>query len=188
MTFCPQCGTNSPAGVGYCQKCGASLYWASPGSTGIPVAAVQPYAGFWIRVAATLIDGVVQGIIVVPLVILLGLHLAEQLKHVTFNDSEPFLPIFIFIVTLFSAIVMVEWLYEALLTSSTWQGTVGKHLLGLRVTDLAGNPIDFARSTGRFFAKFLSRLCFSIGYIMVAFTERKQGLHDILAGTLVWKQ
>ena len=130
----------------------------------------------------------VQGVLIVPVAIVLGLQLSVRMRNMAPNDPAAFLPVFLFISMLFPAIVIVEWLYEASLTSSTWQGTVGKHLLGLRVTDLAGNPIDFARSTGRFFAKFLSRLCFSIGYIMVAFTERKQGLHDILAGTLVWKQ
>ena len=79
------------------------------------------------------------------------------------------------------------WLYEALLTSSSWQGTVGKRVLRLKVTDEAGNRIGFGRATGRFFAKLLSQFILWIGFIMVAFTERKRGLHDMMAGTLVMK-
>ena len=58
-------------------------------------------------------------------------------------------------------------------------------IFGMRVTDLNGNRISFERATGRHFAKWLSAIIFGIGHIMVGFTERKQGLHDLLAGTLV---
>jgi uncharacterized RDD family membrane protein YckC len=58
-------------------------------------------------------------------------------------------------------------------------------IFGLKVTDLYGNRISFERATGRHFAKILSAMILCIGYLMVAFTERKQGLHDLLAGTLV---
>ena len=53
------------------------------------------------------------------------------------------------------------------------------------ITDLYGNRISFERATGRHFAKWLSSMVLGIGYIMVGFTERKQGLHDLVAGTLV---
>jgi len=68
------------------------------------------------------------------------------------------------------------------------QATLGKRIVGLKVTDLAGNRIGFGRATGRHFAKMLSSMIMNIGYIMVAFTDRKQGLHDMLAGTLVMKR
>jgi Predicted membrane protein/domain len=58
-------------------------------------------------------------------------------------------------------------------------------IFGMKVTDLNGNRISFERATGRHFAKYLSGIILGIGYIMVGVTERKQGLHDILAGTLV---
>ena len=80
---------------------------------------------------------------------------------------------------------MVNWLYSALMESSAKQATVGKLALGIIVTDMEGRRIGFGKATGRHFAKFLSALILGIGFIMVAFTQRKQGLHDILAGTLV---
>jgi uncharacterized RDD family membrane protein YckC len=82
---------------------------------------------------------------------------------------------------------VVAWIYEAWMTSSDRQATVGKIAVGLKVTDLNGQRISFARATGRHFAKILSAMILMIGFIMVAFTERKQGLHDLLAGTLVVK-
>src|SRR5437016_1587409 len=130
--YCAQCGTGGPAGGGYCQKCGATLYWASPASSGTPAIAVQPYAGFWVRVAATIIDNLVLGVLTVPIIIVLALRLAAQSRHVSLNGREPFLPVFMFFATLLPVIALSKWLYEALLTSSAWQGTVGKHILGLK--------------------------------------------------------
>src|SRR5690242_4773477 len=77
------------------------------------------------------------------------------------------------------------WLYEAFLLSSPYQATLRKMIFGMKVTDLYGNRISFALATGRHFAKWLSGMLLGIGYIMVGFTGRKQGLHDMLAGTLV---
>ena len=81
--------------------------------------------------------------------------------------------------------VGASWLYEALMESSAYQATLGKMILGMKVTDLYGNRISFARATGRLFAKIVSAMILGIGFIMVGFTERKQGLHDMMAGTLV---
>jgi uncharacterized RDD family membrane protein YckC len=83
--------------------------------------------------------------------------------------------------------LVIVWLYFALLESSAWQATVGKKAVGLRVTDLNGNRISFLRASGRFFAKFISWAIMLIGYLMIAFTAKKQGLHDMIASTLVLK-
>ena len=77
------------------------------------------------------------------------------------------------------------WLYYALMESSRFQGTLGKMAVQIKVTDLEGNRVSFGRATGRYFGKLVSALVLFIGYIMVAFTEKKQGLHDIMAGCLV---
>jgi len=68
--------------------------------------------------------------------------------------------------------------------SSPQQGTLGKMALRLKVVDLQGNRISFARASARHFAKLIS-LIFFIGYIMAGFTERKQALHDMIAETRV---
>ncbi len=85
------------------------------------------------------------------------------------------------------ASVAAMWLYYALMESSKYQATLGKMALNIKVTDLAGNKLTFARATGRYFGKILSGLILCIGYLMVIWTEKKQGLHDILAKTLVVK-
>jgi uncharacterized RDD family membrane protein YckC len=69
--------------------------------------------------------------------------------------------------------------------SSGSQGTLGKMAVGIKVTDLYGNRIGFGKATGRFFGKIISFFILLVGYLMVAFTQKKQGLHDMMAGCLV---
>jgi uncharacterized RDD family membrane protein YckC len=127
------------------------------------------YAGFWRRVAAYILDGIIISIVLVPLSLVL--RDPEQQATVYYPVSTA-----------------VSWLYFALMESSARQATVGKMALGMVVTDLDGNKIGFGRATGRYFAKILSALILAIGFIMVAFTQKKQGLHDMIASTLVVKR
>ena len=137
------------------------------------------YAGFWMRFLAYLVDSLLMSAVFFPLGIGVGLAIAASGG----DGNSPLLPLARLSINGVS--IAAGWLYYALLESSSWQGTVGKKLLGVRVTDLNGNRISFGRATGRYFAKILSGMICFIGFFMVAFTERKQGLHDMLAGTLV---
>ncbi len=142
------------------------------------------YGGFWIRVVAAIIDNVILRVVVAPLGLIFGGlgfagGLLGGLPHVGMALLGGGLT---FVFFLFG-----KWLYEAFMESSSYQATIGKMICGLKVTDLNGNRISFERATGRYFAKFLSVLFFGFGFLMAGFTERKQGLHDLLAGTLVRK-
>jgi uncharacterized RDD family membrane protein YckC len=150
------------------------------------IAPPSPYGGFWIRVVASILDSIILSAVYVPVGLI---FLVPSIRVVHDHDWEQGPPVELMgtIFMLVALFLASTWLYEALLTSSSWQGTIGKHMLSLKVTDLEGRRISFARATGRFFGKFLSRMIMHIGFIMVAFTERKQGLHDLLAGTLVKK-
>ena len=85
------------------------------------------------------------------------------------------------------ALLAAAWVYWALMESSRWQATIGKKLLGLRVTDLQGQRIGFGRASGRHWAKLISNLTLLMGYAMAGFTEKKQALHDMIARCLVLK-
>jgi uncharacterized RDD family membrane protein YckC len=80
------------------------------------------------------------------------------------------------------------WLYEAFMMSSEWQATVGKRVMSIIVTDTDGRRMSFARATGRHFAKYVSAFLLGIGFIIAAFTEKRQALHDLIAETLVLKR
>ena len=153
---------------------------AAPYQTVAPVAGAA-YGGFWIRVVAAIIDGVLLRVVVAPIhVIFGGLGLAGLTGGIPHAGLALLGGGITFIVLIFGS-----WLYEAFMESSSYQATLGKMICGMKVTDLSGNRISFERATGRHFAKWLSVMILFIGYIMVGFTERKQGLHDLLAGTLV---
>jgi uncharacterized RDD family membrane protein YckC len=82
--------------------------------------------------------------------------------------------------------LVVPWLYYTIAESSQQQATPGKRLVGLRVVTDAGARISFARANGRFWAKQVSGgLTFGIGYLICAFTPRKQALHDLISGCCV---
>lgn len=130
------------------------------------------YAGFWRRVGAALVDGVILG-------------LAGTLLGLPFGPNDPTDPVPNIggLISLFAGIA-----YYVFLESSTSQATLGKMALGLKVTDLEGRRISTGTALIRYLSKFLSAIILLIGFIMVAFTARKQGLHDIIAKTLVVKE
>jgi uncharacterized RDD family membrane protein YckC len=165
----------SPAPVGY----GAPAY--PVGQAGIR------YGGFWIRVVALIIDVIIIKVVLLPVKAMFGFGgLALNGFDMRGFHRGMALPYFIFGSGVFVMLSLgASWLYEAFMESSSYQATLGKMIFGMKVTDLYGNRISFARATGRHFAKILSGMILCIGFIMVGFTERKQGLHDILAGTLV---
>ena len=79
-------------------------------------------------------------------------------------------------------------LYYTIMETSKFQATVGKLAVGLKVTDVNGEKLDFTKALVRNLCKIISSMILFIGYIMAGFTEKKQGLHDIIAGTLVVKK
>lgn len=168
----------------------APAYAAAPAVAYAAVPTAR-YAGFWLRFLAHLIDHVILGIVAAPLFFILVLPVILRVANDAERNQEPspemiiaiLSSVFIYVVLAFVG----QWLYEALLTSSSWQGTVGKRVLQLKVTDELGNRIGFGRATGRFFAKILSSMFFYVGFIMVGLADRKRGLHDMLAGTLVMR-
>jgi len=81
--------------------------------------------------------------------------------------------------------LVATWLYFALMESSVRQATVGKRTMGLIVTDLSGRRISFGKATCRFLGRFFAWFPAGFGYLTLIFSEKRQGIHDMLAGTLV---
>jgi uncharacterized RDD family membrane protein YckC len=204
--FCTKCGQHNEEGNRFCQHCGqeaAALAAPSPMNIGEPARvtvtsmAIAPvaYAGFWLRAAAYFLDGLIIGIPVGAVLLFLvfmagGFHMLLRRRH---PYETAFVPMAApFLLLFFSAIIVLfglQWLYFAGLESSSRQATLGKSAMSLKVTDLAGNRLSFGRATGRFFAKIVSGMIpLALGYIMAGFTEKKQALHDMIAGTLVLRK
>ena len=139
----------------------------------------KSYGGFWKRVIAYLIDAF---IIAFPVTMIFGTVIPQTMmtENIQVTSVAVSMPQVIMLVA--------SWVYFAGLESSAWQATIGKKMLGMKVTDTSGERIDFIKATIRYFAKILSSFILMIGFIMVAFTAKKQGLHDFIAGTTVINQ
>jgi len=131
------------------------------------------YAGFWWRSLAYLIDGV----------FLAGIELAvyRAVYVVAPNDFQA-------LANVGPVASAIAWAYFGLMESSPAQGTLGKMALNIFVADTHGDPITFRRAIYRNLFKYLSTLTLLVGWVLAAFTPRKQALHDILAGTLVLRR
>jgi uncharacterized RDD family membrane protein YckC len=133
------------------------------------------YAGFWKRFAAAFIDAIITMIGGFAIGYMFGIVMVAGGTHdpAVLKGMGSILGL------------ILGWIYFAVMESSPTQGTLGKIALGIKVTDLKGSKIGLGKATGRYFGKIISALILLIGYIMVAFTQKKQGLHDIMAGCLV---
>ena len=140
------------------------------------------YAGFWRRFGALFLDNILMGIAGGLLGFVIGIIAGAAGAAGQNGQASMGLLFGVQLVTF-----LMQMMYFAGMESSSSQATLGKMALGIKVVDLQGRRISFGRGVGRFFAKILSGIILAIGYIMAAFTEKKQGLHDMIAGTLVIK-
>jgi len=190
---CPACRTLNAPQAAACSTCGAALRRALEPSP-------LQFAGFGRRAAAFLIDCFVTTIaawlmflVLVaactqtrtfgsigtgsPLAFFQGYYPSYQARH---NDDT------ITVVAIVTLMMMwfVTWLYSSLMESSARQGTLGKIITGLAVTDLKGERISFLRAASRYLLKTALSLC-GAGYLAAANTENRQAVHDLIAGTVV---
>ena len=176
--FCPKCGRENDNTALFCQWCRVAF-------------TTVEYAGFWKRFLAYIIDYII-GIVFVFLVsftvmiiwegLLERQQLFSWLPRIFGSDDR-----MAWVLGQFGGFVL-WWLYYAFMESSVKQATLGKMALGIIVTDLVGNKISFGKASGRFFGKIISALIVCVGFIMAGVTEKKQALHDIMAGCLVVKK
>jgi len=200
--FCVRCGAALPEGAAYCASCGAPVA-AAAGGPGAPTPTPFPapvaeaphpafgtevYGGFWRRFWSYLIDRFVLGVAFTPVGILVFAPMvATESVDWTASDlpAEALGAFLGAVLTVAFLALLGSWLYYALLQSSSRQATLGQLALGIRITDLEGRRVSFARASGRYFAALLTGLTFGIGYLIMFLTTRKQSLHDLIAGTLV---
>jgi uncharacterized RDD family membrane protein YckC len=140
-----------------------------------------PKGGFWLRSVAFLADvGLVAALAVAGGILVGG---AVQIGGVFSSAPQADLDWLEWVAkTLFSMVIDV--CYFTLFVG--WRGqTPGKMLLGLKIIRVSGEEVGYARALLRRFGQGLGAVLFGIGLLMVAFSRRKQGLHDKLAGTYV---
>jgi len=181
--LCSNCHQQNEETAQSCCRCGGPLseprtsdHAPDPLETH-PAEAALLYAGFWRRLAALILDMLIVTIAVFLVGALIGLIAGDSLwLLIVYISYAP-------LIFLLDGILV--WLYFALMESSGKQATLGKIAIEIKVVDLNGNRVSFGRATGRYFAKLVSGLTFSMGYVVAAFTKKKQALHDIMASCLV---
>jgi uncharacterized RDD family membrane protein YckC len=220
--FCSKCGANVEQGKAFCGACGQPVLGYAvgqpsptvssvPGAVAPAVSAYTPtgspawqpaqaavaYAGFWLRLVAAIIDGVILSIPLAPIFLIIFLGTFRNMQDLQ-NMQQPaamwaILGPKIILILIVSAIA--SWLYWGLCESSAWQATLGKKALGLMVTDLEGRRINFGRASGRFWAgrgvgsvPYLGGTYFLVDCICVGFTAKKQAIHDMIASCLVLRK
>src|SRR6266545_3597256 len=134
--YCPNCGNATPYDATMCAQCGAVLPSAAgvaPTQSPSTLQSYAPqvvYAGFWMRFAAAIIDGVVVQVVVLPVSLAMGAAVGAAGGAVKMPDMGTQIVAFIGGMALG---LLAGWLYEALMESSAKQATLGKMLLGLMV-------------------------------------------------------
>ncbi|MEJ2791036.1 MULTISPECIES: RDD family protein [unclassified Pseudoxanthomonas] len=144
-------------------------------------------AGFWRRLAALFIDSMVVGfayyLVLIVCVVVLGVGGSLLMRGG--NDAEGMAAMFGMMALVYLLYPVISAAYYVGFESSGKQATLGKMAVGIKVTDIDGRRLTLGRALLRWLAVMLNYLTLYIGYLIAAFTERKQGLHDMAVGTLV---
>jgi uncharacterized RDD family membrane protein YckC len=197
---CEKCDAQIPEGTSVCPQCQTPLSVAQIGPVNVPQSALAPevipdipqipllpprpaFAGFWLRAFACAIDTILIGAIFL---------LCASFFPATFEKLVPPAPVSLMDIPqppplAIALLIALGCLYYTIFEASPWQATPGKRIFRLYVTDLKGQRLSFGRALLRNLARQISGFFF-IGYIIAGFTERKQALHDILAGCLVLRK
>jgi uncharacterized RDD family membrane protein YckC len=165
--FCGSCGAKLDLSISnVCPNCGAKS-GASKFAVEESTKSSGNYAGFWLRLIAALIDGL---ILLIPFAFCIAIA----------GTNNVWLGYFL--------IWIIGFAYFAYLESSVRRATYGKQAMGLMVINMDGTQLTLEQASVRYIAKLISALTLYIGFIMIGFTEKKQGLHDMIAKTLVIKK
>ncbi len=208
---CPRCGKETEQSGNFCQFCGANLKEIPPKPfprKRVGGIKTEKFAGLGGRFLAGLIDLFFVLLFCIMAAALVGIiswlfgrpdpvsdtvrMLYQYYHHVPRTDAtgqvvKAVVPPQILLCAIIF-LFLVPWIYSAYLESSRNQSTLGKLAVRVAVTDMQGNRITFSRATLRFFGKILCIFTLFIGFLIIAFNGYRQGLHDKIAGTLVFRQ
>jgi uncharacterized RDD family membrane protein YckC len=149
------------------------------------------YAGFWIRFLANFIDGI---ILTVPLTVIFAAFIAVIVfasasgSGAGTADTSPSVALSCLSCLMYPAILIIVALYYVGFESSKYMGTPGKLILGLKVTDIDGDRLSFGKALVRFVFKTVLNMFFYVGSLYIVISDKKQGLYDVIANTLVVKK
>jgi uncharacterized RDD family membrane protein YckC/ribosomal protein L40E len=215
--ICPNCGTANPPDSVYCHKCGVKLpdiafqnkkICAGCGAANEPTSqfcykcglqlpdklgggyAIR-YAGFWVRLLAIFIDGILLGVVISIVVgviaaVILGSKLNSDWLS-SFETSGKFDSTFWIIYLIYIVCVYAVQTIYYTVAIGKWGKTIGKAALKLKVVKPDGSRVSYWRAFGRSLAYQLNGFTMGLSFLIIAFTSKKRGLHDYIADTIVIK-
>lgn len=185
--FCSQCGRRhfredliSYDGLLVCAECKPRFFQEiAEGLTIPPIQQQLRYAGFWIRLVAARIDGIILTIVEMPFSLVF-----QRLIIAADNSTQ--------------AVVMssINWVLSMAMQAAYYTffvgklgATPGKLAIGLKIVVADGSRVSYWRAFGRHWARILSGLILLIGYIMAGFDSQKRALHDYICNTrVIWRR
>jgi uncharacterized RDD family membrane protein YckC len=176
---CPRCHHTNEPGAAYCYNCGLPFDDTTGFRQANAVGSIPAYVGarpggFWVRVIASIIDGIVTTALI-SLLILIFTDISPADYFATADFTEPTADFINWTISLAYAPVLL----------GIWATTVGKRAFNMYVLKLDGTPVGFWRALGREIAKGVTAVPFGLTFWFVAFRPDKRGLHDLIAGTVV---
>jgi uncharacterized RDD family membrane protein YckC len=172
FNYCPECGNSLKLSAKFCNKCGQNLYGNGDDNNNkyIKIDYSLKYSSIFKRLTSFIID-----IIILFLIVPILLYTV-----MTFNTSgfsgETQVRIFFFLV-----LIVIPFIYYAIMESTRFQGTLGKILIGCKVVDKRGNKLTIFKSSIRSALK----LTFAFFYLVFIFSNKKQAIHDMICNTYV---
>ena len=191
MPYCPKCGKEAPADAKFCMGCGAALQ-ATTTSVSAPPRYIppKPLADLGSRIVAGIVDYIIIGIVAGVLSMLVFLPASVVTGPGMMNVFEPawFAPRWFGIMGIM-AVMWLLWLIYFTYFEGTSGQTIGKKLSNIRVVKEDGSRCDFGSALVRNILRVVDHLPFLyiLGIILIAATEKKQRLGDMLARTIVVK-
>ena len=141
------------------------------------------YANFGRRLLASLIDGI---FLIFSNVVILGVFGYIILIPKNINDTRQLEQYWTKVFSLYGLCILTNWLYYALMESSSRQATLGKMAAGIQVATESENAVPtFGQATGRYFGKFISSMFMGLGFLVMLWRPKAQTLHDSMAGCVV---
>ncbi|WP_164462073.1 RDD family protein [Bacillus sp. FJAT-42376] len=139
------------------------------------------HAGFWLRFAAYVIDGFIVSIFMYLFIFLIaGAAMGSSILSGNPDDIN-----IVVVIAGYAFFLLVVLAYYIAMPVTKWQGTIGKKLVGIKIVDRYGQKLTIGKSVLRYLSMIVTGFTFGVGYIITAFTERKQALHDLMVKTYV---
>ncbi|MGO9486203.1 MAG: RDD family protein [Rhodomicrobium sp.] len=150
---------------------------------GAKAATVQlEYAGFWIRALAFIIDFMLMSALFVSVVIVVAINIGVILLSEGYSSSSAAEWFYRGLAPEAVLVILFYWLYYP---SQAWQATPGKRICAIHIVRVDGGRVTGRLALKRMLAYLLSSIPAGLGFLMIAWTDQKKALHDIVCGTRV---